>query len=111
MMNKLTEAIVLRRQPTPSLLIEILSLLYFFIQHIGIWQVMKENTIPVLLVHGTADSNVPVEMTIQAAKNCIAPKKLLLVEGAEHGTGYLVDNAGYVQALQEFCCVSSAERY
>ena len=44
MMNKLTEAIVLRRQPTPSLLIEILSILYFFIQHIGIWQVMKENT-------------------------------------------------------------------
>ena len=74
-------------------------------------EVMKENTIPVLLVHGTADSNVPVEMTIQAAKNCIAPKKLLLVEGAEHGTGYLVDNAGYVQALQEFCCVSSAERH
>ena len=74
-------------------------------------EVMKENTIPVLLVHGMADSNVPVEMTIQAAKNCIAPKKLFLVEGAEHGTGYLVDNAGYVQALQKFCCVSSAERH
>lgn len=50
-------------------------------------------------------------MTIQAAKNASHRKKLLLVEGAEHGTGYLVDNAGYVQALQEFCCVSSAERH
>ena len=63
---------------------------------------MKENTIPVLLVHGTADSNVPVEMTIQAAKKLHRTvKNCLLVEGAEHGTGYLVDNAGYVQALQE----------
>ena len=84
---------------------------HYGLKTLSVSEVMKENTIPVLLVHGTADSNVPVEMTIQAAKNCIAPKKLLLVEGAEHGTGYLVDNAGYVQALQEFCCVSSAERH
>ena len=84
---------------------------HYGLKTLSVPEVMKENTIPVLLVHGTADSNVPVEMTIQAAKNCIAPKKLLLVEGAEHGTGYLVDNAGYVQALQEFCCVSSAERH
>lgn len=84
---------------------------HYGLKTLSVPEVMKENTIPVLLVHGTADSNVPVEMTIQAAKNCIAPKKLLWVEGAEHGTGYLVDNAGYVQALQEFCCVSSAERH
>ncbi|WP_288773715.1 hypothetical protein [uncultured Eubacterium sp.] len=42
-------------------------------------------------------------MTIMAAKNCRTTKKLLLVDGAEHGTGYLVDNAAYTQALREFC--------
>ena len=64
---------------------------------------MKNNTIPVLLVHGTADSNVPVEMTVKVAENCRASKKVLLVEGAEHGTGYLVDNEAYKNALREFC--------
>ncbi len=42
-------------------------------------------------------------MTIKVAENCWAPKKLLLVDGAEHGTGYLVDNEAYKQALREFC--------
>ena len=32
-----------------------------------------------------------------------AGKKVLLVEGAEHGTGYLVDNEAYKNALREFC--------
>ena len=78
-------------------------LAHYSLKELSVPEVMKTNTIPVLLVHGTADSNVPVEMTIKAAKNCRAPKKLLLVDGAEHGTGYLVDNAAYTQALREFC--------
>lgn len=78
-------------------------LAHYSLKELSVPELMKKNAIPVLLVHGTADSNVPVEMTIRAAENCAAPKKLILVEGAEHGTGYLVDNAAYVQALQEFC--------
>lgn len=78
-------------------------LAHYSLKELSVPEVMKNNHIPVLLVHGTADSNVPVEMTIKAAENCRAPKKLLLVEGAEHGTGYLVDNETYKQALREFC--------
>ena len=78
-------------------------LAHYSLKELSIPDVMKHNTIPVLLVHGTEDSNVPVEMTVKIAENCQAPKQVLLVKGAEHGTGYLVDNEAYKKALQEFC--------
>ena len=78
-------------------------LAHYSLKELSVPEVMKNNTIPVLLVHGTADSNVPVEMTVKVAENCRASKKVLLVEGAEHGTGYLVDNEAYKNALREFC--------
>lgn len=78
-------------------------LAHYSLKELSVPDVMKHNTIPVLLVHGTEDSNVPVEMTVKAAENCQAPKQVLLVKGAEHGTGYLVDNEAYKKALQEFC--------
>lgn len=78
-------------------------LAHYSLKELSVPDVMKHNTIPVLLVHGTEDSNVPVEMTVKVAENCQAPKQVLLVKGAEHGTGYLVDNEAYKKALQEFC--------
>ena len=78
-------------------------LAHYSLKELSVPDVMKHNTIPVLLVHGTEDSNVPVEMTVKIAENCQTPKQVLLVKGAEHGTGYLVDNEAYKKALQEFC--------
>ena len=78
-------------------------LAHYSLKELSVPDVMKHNTSPVLLVHGTEDSNVPVEMTVKIAENCQAPKQVLLVKGAEHGTGYLVDNEAYKKALQEFC--------
>ena len=78
-------------------------LAHYSLKELSVPDVMKHNTIPVLLVHGTEDSNVPVEMTVKIAENCQAPKQVLLVKGAEHGTGYRVDNEAYKKALQEFC--------
>lgn len=66
-------------------------------------EIMKNNDIPVLFVHGKADSLVPVEMTENAIEACKAPKHVLLIERAEHGTGYLVENETYRTMLAEFC--------
>lgn len=66
-------------------------------------EAMKNNRIPVFFIHGKSDSLVPVEMTVRAAEICPAPKKVLLVENAEHGTGYLVENETYKRMLREFC--------
>lgn len=58
--------------------------------------------IPVLLVHGSDDRFVPVEMTYANYKACAGPKRLLIVPGAEHGMSYLVDRTGYENAVRAF---------
>ena len=63
---------------------------------------LKESKVPVIFVHGTDDKFVPVEMTYENYKACTAPKRLLIVPGAEHGMSYLVNKEEYVKAVKEF---------
>lgn len=65
-------------------------------------EAMARCTVPVLFVHGTDDSFVPVEMTYENYKACAAPKHLLIVPGAEHGMSYLVDQNGYEAQVKAF---------
>lgn len=57
---------------------------------------------PVLFVHGTADSLVPVDMTLQNYKACKAKKELLLVEGAEHCRSFAKDREEYLRTISRF---------
>ena len=63
---------------------------------------LKNTRIPVLLIHGTDDHFVPVEMTYQNYKACVGPKQLFVVPGADHGMSYLVDGEGYRRRMAEF---------
>ena len=63
---------------------------------------MESNTTPVLFIHGTADTFVPVEMTYQNYIACKAPKRLLIVPGAEHAVCSIIDKEGYHKAVSEF---------
>lgn len=63
---------------------------------------MEKNRVPVLFIHGTDDHFVPVEMTYENYKACAAPKRLLVVPGADHGMSYLLDPAGYQGAMVDF---------
>lgn len=63
---------------------------------------MRACTIPVLFVHGTEDKFVPIEMTYENHKACSAPKRLVVVPGAEHGMSYFTDPKRYESALREF---------
>lgn len=63
---------------------------------------MEHCRVPVLLIHGTADTFVPYEMSVQNYEACTAEKKLLLVEGAEHCESYLKDRKRYQNAVSEF---------
>ena len=60
------------------------------------------NRLPVLFVHGTDDTFVPIEMTYKNYKACTAPKRLLVVPGAEHGMSYVVDKDGCEAAMRAF---------
>ncbi len=63
---------------------------------------LKENKIPILFIHGTDDDFVPIEMTYENYKTCIAPKKLFVVPGATHAMSYMVDKSGYEKTVKEF---------
>jgi len=63
---------------------------------------LKNCKIPVLFVHGTDDHFVPVEMTYKNYTACSAPKRLLIVPGAEHRMSCLIDKEGYEAATKQF---------
>ncbi len=63
---------------------------------------LRRCRVPVLLIHGTDDGFVPVEMTYANYKACAADKQLLIVPGAQHGMSYIKDENAYRQAVMEF---------
>ena len=65
-------------------------------------EAMKVTKKPILLIHGSDDHFVPVQMSKDNYEACQAPKKLLIVEGADHGMSYLVDREAYEKAVLDF---------
>lgn len=63
---------------------------------------LKRNSTPVLLIHGTDDHFVPVTMTYENYSACAAPKRMLIVPGADHGMSYMVDKVGYENTVRKF---------
>lgn len=63
---------------------------------------MKITKTPILFIHGTDDKFVPITMTYENYKACVAPKHLLVVPGAEHALSYYVDRNQYEKAVKEF---------
>ena len=63
---------------------------------------------PVLLVHGTADSYVPARFSEALYAAAAAPKKLLLIEGAGHNNSMRRGSADYRKALRELFGLAGA---
>lgn len=63
---------------------------------------LKNTKLPVLMIHGLADDFVPSYMTQQGFDVCCGEKEILLVEGAGHGTSFLVDKATYTKRVIAF---------
>lgn len=74
---------------------------YFFDEYSAV-KAMETNTLPILFIHGKADRFVPMEMTVKNHQVCKAEKKLILVEGAGHGTSFLQDRETVEQEILEF---------
>ncbi|MCD8337492.1 MAG: alpha/beta hydrolase [Lachnospiraceae bacterium] len=65
-------------------------------------QAMQECRTPVLFIHGTADTFVPIEMTYENYKACAAPKRLMIIPGAGHCQGYQLEPERYEEELRRF---------
>ncbi len=65
-------------------------------------EALAENEKPVLFIHGSDDSFVPIDMTFVNYKACTAPKELLIVPGAGHGMSFVTDEKAYSKAVKDF---------
>lgn len=64
---------------------------------------LKENEIPVLLIHGKSDNFVPVEMSQTAFNSMSGDKKYIcLVDGADHGFSFLIEPQRVREELEKF---------
>ena len=63
---------------------------------------VQKAKVPILLIHGSADTFVPCSMCDTIYENCAAPKQKLIVEGAAHAESYYKDMEAYEAALDQF---------
>ena len=72
------------------------------LQEFDVSKIIAENKIPVLFIHGEADTFVPTEMGRRNYEACGSEKSIVLVKGARHGVSYLEDTPGCQRAIAEF---------
>lgn len=63
---------------------------------------VEKAKVPILFIHGSADTFVPCSMCHEIYRHCSSPKRKLIVEGAAHAESYYKDMKAYEQALDEF---------
>ncbi|GAS80935.1 alpha/beta hydrolase [Paenibacillus amylolyticus] len=74
---------------------------YSFKEASALKQLAKVN-VPVLFIHGEADTFVPTEMVYRLYEACPTEKELLTVPRAGHGTAFQVDRTGYEAVVESF---------
>ena len=63
---------------------------------------VQKATVPILFIHGSADTFVPCSMCDTIYENCTSTKKKLIVEGAAHAESFYKDTEAYENAMTEF---------
>lgn len=64
--------------------------------------ILANSRYPVFMIHGMNDGFVPCEMTRKGFAACNVAKKLLLVDGADHGVSFVVDRERYTNMIEAF---------
>lgn len=95
--------------PMPALIVT--DALARLLAGFSIWKynsrkVLRSCKLPILMIHGKADTFVPCEMTQNAFEACTGPKDMFLVDGAEHGVSFLVDQERYIAHVKKFLSVT-----
>lgn len=63
---------------------------------------VEKATVPILFIHGGADTFVPCSMCDEIYEHCAAPKRKMIVPGAAHAESYYKDMENYERELTEF---------
>lgn len=65
-------------------------------------EAVKKTQVPILIIHGEADTFVPPHMSLKIAQANPEMVRRITFPGAEHGISYLVDTPRYEQAVRDF---------
>lgn len=82
---------------------------HFSLYGISTEDALKDNKIPLLFIHGKKDGFVPCEMSQRSYDAAGGVKKIVIVDGADHGFSYLVDRKGVSEALEAFISENSSK--
>lgn len=63
---------------------------------------VRKAKVPILLIHGDADTFVPCSMCDEIYDNCASPKTKLIIKDASHAESYYKDTKTYESALDKF---------
>ncbi len=63
---------------------------------------VRNAKVPILLIHGDADTFVPCRMCEEIERNCASKTTKLIVKGAAHAESYYKDMEAYENAMTEF---------
>ncbi len=63
---------------------------------------VRKAKVPILLIHGEADTFVPCEMCHEIEANCASEVTKLIIPGAAHAESYYKDMEAYENAMTEF---------
>lgn len=63
---------------------------------------VQKTKIPILYIHGKADTFVPVNMAIDLYSKTASSSELFLVDKANHGESYALQQTAYEQKVQQF---------
>lgn len=74
----------------------------FSIKNVSTVDSLKKSDLPVLLIHGEADTFVPCEMSREAFKSCNEKCRLVTVEKAYHGMSFLEDKEKITDEIRQF---------
>lgn len=70
---------------------------------------LAELTVPALVIHGTADASMPIDLTARKTAALIPDCRLVTIDGAGHGL-YLSESRRYNAALLEFITSTRASQ-
>lgn len=63
---------------------------------------VRKAKVPILLIHGDADTFVPCRMCDEIEENCASETTKLIIKGAAHAESYYKDMTAYEHAMTEF---------
>lgn len=65
-------------------------------------QEVKKSNVPILFIHGDADTFVPYKMCHEIYENCASDKQILIIKDASHAEAYHKDTEAYEGAIKSF---------